>query len=154
MTDVQSVLNILIIAVGMAMVSLMMFDFINGLFDLWQQFDNCQNTVVQTGVNQTEISVKNTLPCFDESNKIAKNLHANAEIAFNPVDTTSLEQLIQKLPQSRVRTVARRLGIAVRVDGKYQKLVVLRMELKAKLESQPMKVTQVLRGLRTDKLKV
>jgi cellulose biosynthesis protein BcsQ len=63
------------------------------------------------------------------------------------IDVESLEQLIQKLPQSRVRTAARRLGIADRVDGKYQKLAVLRMQLQAKLESQPMEVAQVLRGL-------
>ncbi|BAZ40250.1 hypothetical protein NIES4101_62110 [Calothrix sp. NIES-4101] len=151
MVNVQDLLNILIVALVMAMVSLMIFDFINGLFDLWQQLDNHQNALVQTGVNQTEIRIKNTLPYFDETNKIGQNLDAIAEVSLSIVetfDTASLEELIQKLPQGRIRTAARRLGIADRVDGKYQKLAVLRMQLRAKLESQSVEVAQVLKGLK------
>ncbi|MEA5574442.1 hypothetical protein [Calothrix sp. UHCC 0171] len=80
----------------------MIFDFINGLFDLWQQLENHQNSLVQTGVNQTEIRIKNTLPCFDKTNKIGQNLDAIAEVSLSILetfDTASLEQLIQKLPQ-------------------------------------------------------
>jgi hypothetical protein len=65
------------------------------------------------------------------------------------VNTEALTLLIQKLPQCRIRTAARRLGIADRVDGKYQKLGILRMQLKGKLESQPMEIARILGELET-----
>jgi hypothetical protein len=53
---------------------------------------------------------------------VTKSTPSLTDIAANNVNTEALALLIQKLPQSRIRTVARRLGIADRVDGKYQKL--------------------------------
>ena len=57
----------------------------------------------------------------------------------NNVDTESLKLLIQQLPQSRIRTAARRLGIADKVDGHYQRLAILRSQLQANLLCQPMR---------------
>ena len=67
-----------------------------------------------------------------------------APTAAHHTDIESLEILIQKLPQSRIRTAARRLGIKDKVDGSYQKVGILRAQLQEKLQLQPSEVERVL----------
>ncbi|MEA5574610.1 hypothetical protein [Calothrix sp. UHCC 0171] len=61
---------------------------------------------------------------------VVKQLHApkSEYVVTNSndeIDTESLETLIQNLPKTRIRTAARRLGIANKVDGRYEKVAVL-----------------------------
>jgi hypothetical protein len=141
MENTQDFLNILVALLMIAFAILMLIDFCMGLINLW----DCQ----RGEFSQADIQESPTLPDLVAVLKEVSIPQARYIIPSNKgeIDTESLKQLIQKLPQSRVRTAARRLGIADRVDGKYQKLAVLRMQLQAKLESQPMEVAQVLRGL-------
>ena len=78
------------------------------------------------------------------------SMSATAYSAPTIADSTniaSLQVLIQKLPQSRVRTAARRLGIKDKIDGSYQKVGILRAQISAKLKSRPSEVEQVLSHL-------
>lgn len=59
----------------------------------------------------------------------------------------TLAFLIEKSQQATIRTAARRLGIAIRVNGHYQRLAILRTQLKAKLKTNPDEVAQVLAEL-------
>ncbi|AKG21320.1 hypothetical protein IJ00_08420 [Calothrix sp. 336/3] len=142
MENTQDFLNILVALLMIAFAILMLIDFCMGLINLW----DCQ----REKSSQADIEQNPTLPDLAPMVKQVNIPQARYTVPSrkNEIDTESLQQLIQKLPQSRLRTGARRLGIAVRVDGKYQKLAVLRIELQAKLRSQPMEVAQVLRGLK------
>ncbi|PAX56123.1 hypothetical protein [Brunnivagina elsteri] len=149
MENTQDFLNVLTITLVLAFVSLIILDLFTGLVDLWNQLDNHEIKVQHQLPHKLETRRNVTLPYLKIANEVVKNISSCADIAANNVNTEALALLIQKLPQSRIRTAARRLGIADRVDGKYQKLGVLRMQLKGKLESQPMEVAQVLKGLET-----
>jgi hypothetical protein len=145
MENTQNFLNILVALLMIAFTILMLIDFCMGLINLW----DCQ----REESSQADIEENPTLPNLTPVLKQVNALQARYTVlsSKDEIDTESLKQLIQKLPQSRLRTAARRLGIADRVDGKYQKLAVLRMELQAQLRSQPKEVEQVLKGLRTHK---
>jgi hypothetical protein len=149
MENTQDFLNALAIALVLAFASLIMLDLFTGLVDLWNQLDNHESKLQYQLPHKLETQRNITLPYLKIAREVVKNIPLCADIAANNVSTEALTLLIQKLPQSRVRTAARRLGIADRVDGKYQKLGILRKQLKAKLESQPIEVAQVLKGLET-----
>ncbi len=149
MENTQDFLNALAIALVLAFASLIMLDLFTGLVDLWNQLDNHESKVQYQLPHKLEMQKTVTLPYLKIASKVVQNTPSFTNIAANNVNTEALALLIQKLPQSRIRTAARRLGIADRVDGKYQKLGVLRMQLKGKLELQPMEVAQVLKGLET-----
>jgi hypothetical protein len=145
MENTQDFLNILVALLMIAFAILMLIDFCMGLINLW----DCQ----REESSQADIEENPILPDLVPVVKQANIPQARYIVPSHKdeINTESLEQLIQKFPQSRLRTAARRLGIADRVDGKYQKLAVLKMELQAKLQSQPREVEQVLKGLRTHK---
>jgi hypothetical protein len=145
MENTQDFLNILIALLMIAFAILMLIDFCMGLINLW----DCQ----RKESSQADIEQNSTLPDLAPVVKQVNIPQAQYIIPCNnhEIDTESLKQLIQKLPQSRLRTAARRLGIGDRVDGRYRNLGVLRMELQAKLQSQPREVEQVLKGLRAYK---
>jgi hypothetical protein len=142
MENTQIALNALIIALMLAFVLLILFDFCVGLLNLWDS----QNQHLIASSSQSKIEENPTLPKLQP---IVKQLNApkSEYIATNNVDeidTGTLEKLIQNLPQTRIRTAARRLGIADKVEGKHQKLGLLRMHLQTKLKTQPQQVAQVL----------
>lgn len=146
MENTQEFLNALTIALVFAFATLIMFDFFAGLVDLWHR-SGCSLP------QQPEPEINATLPYLKLVSKVVQinTLKADyiAPTIANNVDTESLTLLIQQLPQPRIRTAARRLGIADKVDGKYQRLGVLRSQLKAKLKSQPIEVGEVLSQMAT-----
>lgn len=151
MENTQELLNTFTIALVLTFTTLMLLDLFAGLVNLWAQLDKKEIQVVNSLPEKPEIQQFTPLPYLKRTNKFVlintprTNYIASAKA--NSFDIESLALLIQKLPQSRIRTAARRLGIADKVDGKYQRLAVLRTELKAKLKSQPIKVVQVLKGI-------
>jgi hypothetical protein len=149
MENTQDFLNALTITLVLAFGSLIMLDLFTGLVDLWDQLDNHENEVQHQLPHKLKIQRNVTLPYLKIARDVVKNTPSFTNIAANNLNTEALALLIQKLPQSRIRTAARRLGIADRVDGKYQKLGVLRKQLKGKLELQPMEVARVLGELET-----
>lgn len=141
MENTQDFLNALTIALVLAFAALMGFDFFAGLVDLWHR-SGCSLP------QKPEPEINATLPYLKLVSKVVEINTLKADYIVpttaNDVDTESLILLIQQLPQPRIRTAARRLGIADKVDGKYQRLSVLRSILKAKLKSQPIEVAEVL----------
>jgi hypothetical protein len=136
MENTQIVLNALIIASIFALVILMFFDFCAGLIDLWSCKSNNSNSLSSKSNTETN----DTLPNLKPLTKVV-NINTTQD---NSIDTELLEHLIQNLGQSRIRTAARRLGIGDRIDGKYQKLAVLRTQIQAKLQTQPQQVARIL----------
>ncbi|AFZ01247.1 hypothetical protein [Calothrix sp. PCC 6303] len=148
MENTQIVLNTLIIVLMLAFAILITYDFCVGLVDLW----DCQSQGSNSLPSKPNTEINNTLPYLKPVAKFVpvntvrtKYLIMNTA---NNVDIESLQQLIQKLPQPRIRTAARRLGIADRVDGKYQKLAVLRTQIEAKLKTQPQQVERILNEIK------
>ena len=136
MENTQIVLNTLIIALMFAFAILIFFDFCAGLINLWC----CKSK------DSNFLSSKSNI----ETNGILYNRKTVTKVARinttqdNSIDAESLEELIQNLPQSRIRTAARRLGIGDRINGKYQKLAVLRTQIQSKLKTQPQQVARIL----------
>jgi hypothetical protein len=145
MENIQIILNTLVAVLMVTFALLIVVDFCAGLINLW----DCQSTYFSQPETGENPQLTDLTPVVKQVN--APQARYTVPSKKDQIDTESLKQLIQKLPQSRVRTAARRLGIADRIDGKYQKLAVLRMQLQAKLRSQPREVEQVLKGLRTHK---
>ncbi len=144
MENTQDFLNLLTITLVLAFAALITFDLFAGLIDLWNQ----PGKAIYSLPCKLETERTNTLPYLKPVSKVVRVNYQRADcIASNTennVDIEFLKLLIQQLPQTQIRTAARRLGIADKVDGKYQKLGVLRTELQSKLKSQPQKVAQIL----------
>jgi hypothetical protein len=149
MENTQDFLNALTITLILAFASLIMLDLFTGLVDLWNQLDNHESQVQYQLPPKLDTQRNITLPYLKIAREVVQNIPSFTGTAANNVNTEALALLIQKLPQSRIRTAARRLGIADRVDGKYQKLGILRMQLTGKLELQPMEVARILGELET-----
>jgi hypothetical protein len=148
MENTQIVLNALIIVLMFAFAILITYDFCAGLVNLW----DCQSQGSNSLPSKPNTEINNTLPYLKPVAKFVRvntvqTKYLTIKIANN-VDIESLQQLIQKLPQPRIRTAARRLGIADRVDGKYQKLAVLRTQIEAKLKTQPQQVERILNEIK------
>jgi hypothetical protein len=146
MENTQIVLNAFIIVLMFTFAILITYDFCIGLVNLW----DCQN--LNSLPSKPNAEINNTLPYLKPVAKFVRvntvqTKYLTIKIANN-VDIESLQQLIQKLPQPRIRTAARRLGIADRVDGKYQKLAVLRTQIEAKLKTQPQQVERILNEIK------
>jgi hypothetical protein len=151
MENTQEFLNVLAIALVLAFTILITIDLFAGLVNLWNQpgDDNC--IALHSLPHEAETEKTDTLLDLKPVSQLLQvNTHLDdciASTTVNQINTESIALLIQELPQSRLRTAARRLGIADRVDGKYQRLGLLRMQLQTKLKSQPTEVSQVLSGL-------
>jgi hypothetical protein len=119
---------------------------------LWNQLDKKESQALNSLSDKPEKARIATLPYLKPaSNFVQINARKDdciASTTASNIDAESLALLIQQLPQPRIRTAARRLGIADRVDGRYQRLGILRTQLEAKLKSQPMEVAQVLKGMK------
>ena len=147
MENTQIVLNVLIIGLIFALAILMLFDFCAGLINLWSYKSNNPNSLSSKSNTETNGTLVNLKPVT----KVAR-INTTQD---NSIDTESLEQLIRDLPQSRIRTAARRLGIGDKINGKYQKLAVLRTQIQTKLETQPQQVARILNEIaNTSKSKV
>jgi hypothetical protein len=153
MENTQEFLNALTIALVLAFTMLIILNLFAGLWDLWKQSGNTSfSKAVKSLTHNQEAERINSLPYLKPVSKIVRiNTQLADSIASNTannVDTESLAVLIQQLPQPRVRTAARRLGIADKVDGHYQRLAVLRSHLQTLLLSQPTEVARVLSQLK------
>lgn len=153
MENTQEFLNTLIIGLILAFTTLITLNLFVGLWDLWKQSGKTSETkAVHSLTHKQEAERINSLPYLKPVSKIVRiNTQLADSIASNTannVDTESLAVLIQQLPQPRVRTAARRLGIPDKIDGHYQRLAVLRSHLQAKLKSQPTEVAWVLSQLK------
>ena len=144
MENTQDFLNLLAITLVLAFATLITFDFLTGLIDLWNQPGKAMYSLPR----KLETEKTNTLPYLKPVSKVVRVNYQQADTiasnTANNVDIESLKLLIQQLPQPQIRTTARRLGIADKVDGKYQRLGVLRAQIQAKLKSQPQEVAQIL----------
>jgi hypothetical protein len=148
MENTQIVLNALIIVLTFAFAILITYDLCTGLVNLW----HCQSQGLNSLPSKPNTEINNTLPYLKPvANFVRVNTLQTKYLTIkkaNNVDIKLLQQLIQKLPQPRIRTAARRLGIADKVDGKYQKLAVLRTQIEAKLKTQPQQVERILNEIK------
>jgi hypothetical protein len=144
MENTQDFFNLLTITLILTFAALITFDLFNGLVDLWNQ----PGKAIYQLPRKLETEKTNTLPYLKPLNKVVRGNYQQADYIVsntaNNVDIESLKLLIQQLAQPQIRTAARRLGIADKVDGKYQKLGILRTQLQAKLKSQPQEAAQIL----------
>jgi hypothetical protein len=120
MENTQMVLNDLIIALLLAFTVLITIDFFAGLMVLWKQPCNYGSKAVQLLPKNPDTESTNTLVSLKVAQENFRQADNIASDTANNIDTESLALLIQLLPQARIRTTARRLGIADKVDGKYQ----------------------------------
>jgi hypothetical protein len=151
MQNLQDFLTITIVIIPAAYTMLMILDLSAALVQLWnrcaKQESDTVSPVNQKQVPQTTISPPSEKPVDNPQSPSILLTDCTASTTADDTDTESLALLIQQLPQSRIRTAARRLGIADKVNGRYQRLAILRTQLKAKLKSQPMEVARVLSQL-------
>lgn len=148
MEDIQDFLTNAILAIATVYAILMILDLFAGLVKLWNACIQRQNNTAHQ-VNHKQLTDKTTSPACLEPVNNPESLSipladTTAPSTTDDIDTESLTLLIEKLPQPRIRTAARRLGIADKVNGHYQRLAILRTQLKAKLTSQPTEVARVL----------
>lgn len=148
MQNTQDFLTNAILAIATVYAILMILDFFAGLVKLWNACTQQQNNEAYS-VNDKQVTDKTTSPASLEPVNDLESLSIPIADSTTPsttddIDTESLTLLIEKLPQPRIRTAARRLGIADKVNGHYQRLAILRTQLKAKLTSQPTEVARVL----------
>jgi hypothetical protein len=148
MQDIQDFLTNAIIAIATLYAILVILDLLAGLRQLWNACTQQQNNT-EYQVNHKQLTDKTTSPTSLEPVNNPESLSISVADSTAPsttddIDTESLTLLIEKLPQPRIRTAARRLGIADKVNGHYQRLAILRTQLKAKLTSQPTEVARVL----------
>jgi hypothetical protein len=148
MQDIQDFLKNAILAIATVYATLMILDLFAGLVQLWNACGQRQNNTAYS-VNDKQVTDKLISPASLEPVNNLESLSipvadTTAPSRTDDIDTESLTLLIEKLPQPRIRTAARRLGIADKVNGHYQRLAILRTQMKAKLTSQPTEVARVL----------
>ncbi|RUS96610.1 hypothetical protein DSM106972_086330 [Dulcicalothrix desertica PCC 7102] len=149
MQSIQHLLTTAIVVLCVTMTTTIVLDSCISLTQLW-------NNVAAN----KEMNFQRIYPQPDNANKPEPQLAATESTTISTAasdlsvptmpdntDVESLQLLIQKLPQSRIRTAARRLGIKDKVDGSYQKLGILRAQLQEKLKYQPSEVEQVLSSI-------
>ncbi|MBD2364255.1 hypothetical protein H6G36_24250 [Anabaena minutissima FACHB-250] len=151
MQDIQDFLKNAILAIATVYAILMILDFFAGLVKLWNACTHQQNNTAYS-VNDKQVTDQLISPASLEPVNNLESLSipvadTTAPSRTDDIDTESLTLLIEKLPQPRIRTAARRLGIADKVNGHYQRLAILRTQMKAKLTSQPTEVARVLSEL-------
>jgi hypothetical protein len=148
MQDIQDFLTNAILAIATLYAILIILDLFAGLVQLWnactQQQNNTAYQVNHKQVAEQLISPASLEPVNNPESLSIPVADNTAPSTTDDIDTESLTLLIEKLPQPRIRTAARRLGIADKVNGHYQRLAILRTQLKAKLTSQPTEVARVL----------
>lgn len=140
MQNIQDCLTIIIVVLFNLATAMIALDLSITLVQLWNRIADIDSCLLQVNsvttfqhelINHTILSPNVPSDCITET--------------ITPeVDVESLALLIQKLPQTRARTAAKRLGISDKVDGKYQKLGILRIKLQEALKSQPQNVKEVI----------
>ena len=148
MQTIQDCLTITIVVLFATITTTIALDLCVSLTQLWNNVANKEVRVQQIYLQPSNITTMQPQLTATEMKTISvSTTDLSALTAPNSTNIESLELLIQKLPQSRIRTAARRLQIKDKVDGSYQKLGVLRAQLQEKLQSQPSEVERVLSNL-------
>lgn len=126
MQNIQDCLTIIIVVLFNLATAMIALDLSITLVQLWNRIadaNSCSLQVNKTTTFQHEEVNSDTILSPTVS------VDCNTQSSTDEVDVESLALLIQKLPQTRARTAAKRLGISDKVDGKYQKLTILRTQL-------------------------
>ncbi|BDA73837.1 hypothetical protein CAL7716_080030 [Calothrix sp. PCC 7716] len=145
MQSIQYFLTMTIVVLCATIMITIALDFSIGLTQLWNNVAKNKVEVQQVYPQLENVSRQQLLLTATDVKTVSIPAADFAvPLIAHHADIESLELLIQKLPQSRVRTAARRLGIKDKVDGSYQKVGILREQLSTKLKSQPSEVERVL----------
>lgn len=148
MQTIQDCLTITIVVLFATITTTIALDLCISLIQLWYNVANQGVSVQRVYPQPSNIAnMQPQLTATEMKTISVSTKDLSAPTALNSTNIESLELLIQKLPQSRVRTAVRRLEIKDKVDGSYQKLGVLRAQLQEKLQSQPSEVERVLSNL-------
>lgn len=148
--DLQNFMTLVIEIVLALFFTIMALDFVTGLVQLWhccdsklsyrqQQLTPQQLTVSQSPDTPPAISTQARL-VTEQLEKRTKPRSNHIEEAA--VDSEALALSIDKGKQATIRSVAKQLVIAVRVNDRYQRLDYLRDQIKDILKSQPKRVRQ------------
>lgn len=152
--EIQTILAAAIEIIIALFFSMMALDFLTGLVKLWncsesnlsyqkQQRSSQQLMTPQSPDTPPAISSQSAAPVMlnEPLQVLTKSqLHYTEQAA---VDREGLVLLIEKSKQKTIRSAAKQLGIAVRVNGRYQRLDYLRAQIKFFLKSQPDEVRRV-----------
>ncbi|RUT04034.1 hypothetical protein DSM106972_049480 [Dulcicalothrix desertica PCC 7102] len=130
MQTIQDCLTITIVVLFATITTTIALDLCVSLTQLWNNVANQEVSVQKVYLQTSNIAnMQPQLTATEMKTVCISATDLSAPTAPNSTNIKSLELLIQKLPQSRVRTAARRLEIKDKVDGSYQKLGVLRAQL-------------------------
>lgn len=146
MQTIQHLLTTVIVVLCVTMATTIVLDLCITLTQSWNNVAASKETSFQKVYSQPD-SINKTESQLATAELTTRYTVAPSLLPPTMPDNTnleSLELLIQKLPQSRIRTAARRLGIKDKVDGSYQKVGILRAQLQEKLKLQPSEVEHVL----------
>lgn len=148
MQTIQDCLTMTIVVLFASITTIIALDLCISLTQLWYNVANQEVSVQRVYPQPSNIAnIQPQLTATEMKTTSISVTDLSAPTAPNSTNIESLELLIQKLPQSRIRTAARRLQIKDKVDGSHQKLGVLRAQLQEKLQSQPSEVERVLSNL-------
>ncbi|MBD2181057.1 hypothetical protein H6S82_08045 [Planktothrix sp. FACHB-1355] len=147
--NLQNFLTVVIEIVLALFFGMMTLDFVTGLVKLWHCCDSkllyCQQQL--TPQQLTASQSPDTPPAiFNQARLVTKQLEKRTKPSSNLVKEAAVDSetltLIEKGTQVTIRSVGKQLGIAVRVNGRYQRLDYLRAQIKYILKSQPNEVRQ------------
>ncbi|GJD19885.1 hypothetical protein RIVM261_048410 [Rivularia sp. IAM M-261] len=148
MQTIQDFLTMTIVVLCATITITIALDLCVNLTQLWNNVANNVQDVQQVYVQfNSENKPESRLTAKEMKTISISTTDYSAPTVADSTNIESLQLLIQKLPQSRVRTAARRLGIKDKIDGSYQKVGILRAQLQEKLKSQQSEVEQVLSHL-------
>jgi hypothetical protein len=150
MQNIQDYLTTAILVISTTSVAVIALNLCTGLVQLWNRCSKTQSNTKYCLVEKPDTTQPPQIfQPVDNPKATSTNLpeHTLPTPALNDAYTELLALHIQKLPQTLVRTAARRLGIADKVDGRYQRLAILRTQLHHMLKSQPQEVARVIAQL-------
>ncbi len=150
MQNVQNYLTTAILVIFTTCIAVIALNLCMGLVQLWNHCGKAESNATNylTEKSDTKQLPQGLKPAHNPKvTSIKLPDHAVSTAAVNDASTELLALFIQKLPQTRLRTAARRLGIADKLNGRYQQLAILRTQLTAKLKSEPQEVARVIAQL-------
>ena len=129
---------------------MMVLDFVTGLVKLWHGYNSDLSYCKQLTPQQLPASRSpDTPPAIStQARLVTEPLQERTKPRSNhlkepAIDSEALALLIEKGKQATIRSAAKQLGIAVRVNGRYQRLDYLRAQIKFILKFHPYQVAQV-----------
>jgi hypothetical protein len=154
--DIQNLLTAAIEIIPAVFFTLMAVDLIAGLVKLWDCNLSQTKPILQVeSPNELLALATQTATPEPEDKPEFLPSEIQAKTSFMPetpdeIDSQAIALLIEKSKLAKIRTVAQQLGIAIRVNGRYQRLDYLRAQLFALLKSQPHEVTRTFAQLEAE----